>query len=238
MNIKCVIIDDEPLAIKVIETHLKEFDNIEVLGTFNSSISALPLLESGEVDVVFLDINMPAMNGLDFLKNVSVKSQFIITTAYREFGAEAFDLDVLDYLVKPIPFPRFLKSINKLTQSLHTKNKVHLESQKESYVFLKVDKKLVRVMYDAIYYVQSLKDYIKVVTKDNNYIVHKSLTSMSEELPTDKFLRIHRSFVISIDKINAIEGNSIDINNVKIPIGRKYVLKTKQILLNQDIEKL
>ncbi|MFT5076935.1 MAG: two-component SAPR family response regulator, partial [Flavobacteriaceae bacterium] len=118
MKIKCIIIDDEPLAIKVIESHLKEFQNFEISGTFNNPISALPLLEEENIDAIFLDINMSKMNGLEFLKNVELKTNIVITTAYREYAVESFDLNVLDYLVKPIPFNRFLKSINKITQKL------------------------------------------------------------------------------------------------------------------------
>lgn len=236
MKISCVIIDDEPLAIKVIETHLKEFSNVEVLGTFDNPVDALPTIENQKTDVVFLDINMSKMNGLEFLKNVPIKPYVIITTAYREFAADSYDLNVLDYLVKPIPFPRFLKSINKLNQQLFLSRNIQQVSNEESYIFLKVDKKLVKVNYNDIKYIQSLKDYIKVVTEVGNYIVHKSLTSISEELPSSKFLRIHRSYTIAIEKVTSVEGNSIDIGKTKIPIGRKYINHTKQIILNTDLD--
>ncbi len=232
MKINCVIIDDEPLAINVIKNHLQEFQNISIVDTFNNPLDALDTLENNEVDVLFLDINMPKMNGLDFLKNIPVKPYVIITTAYREFAADSYDLDVLDYLVKPIPFPRFLKSINKLTQRIHNNENVKSSTLKdESYIFLKVDKKLVKVKYDDILFIESLKDYIKVCTTAGNYIVHKSLTSITEELPENNFLRIHRSYTIAIDKVKSIEGNSIEINGKRLPIGRKYINNTKQIIL-------
>ncbi|CAM1373881.1 LytR/AlgR family response regulator transcription factor [Tenacibaculum xiamenense] len=232
MKINCVIIDDEPLAINVIKNHLQEFQNISIVDTFNNPLDALDTLENSEIDVLFLDINMPKMNGLDFLKNIPVKPYVIITTAYREFAADSYDLDVLDYLVKPIPFPRFLKSINKLTQRIHNNDNVKSSTLKdESYIFLKVDKKLVKVKYDDILFIESLKDYIKVCTTAGNYIVHKSLTSITEELPQNNFLRIHRSYTIAIDKVKSIEGNSIEINGKRLPIGRKYINNTKQIIL-------
>ncbi len=235
MDIKCVIIDDEPLARKVIETHLKEFQNIIIVGEFDNPIDALSTIEQEKVDVIFLDINMSRINGLEFLKNVPVKSNVIVTTAYREYAAESYDLDVLDYLVKPIPFARFLKSINKLTKQVYLNSSLTDEQEsKDSFVFLKVDKKLFKIYYKDILYIESLKEYIKVSTASGSYIVHKSLTSFSEELPTNEFLRVHRSYTISINKVNSIEGNTIDIGAKRIPIGRKYVNHAKQVLLNRS----
>lgn len=233
MKINCVIIDDEPLAINVIKKHLEEFQNVTIIDTFNNPLEAIDTLERERVDVLFLDINMPKMNGLEFLKNISIKPYVIITTAYREFAADSYELDVLDYLVKPIPFPRFLKSINKLTQQIHLNHNIKETplGNENSYIFLKVDKKLVKVLYDNILYIESLKDYIKVSTTTGNYIVHKSLTSITEELPSNNFLRIHRSYTIAINKVASIEGNSIEINGKRIPIGRKYINNTKQIIL-------
>ncbi|WP_392346382.1 LytR/AlgR family response regulator transcription factor [uncultured Polaribacter sp.] len=234
MKIKCVIIDDEPLAIKVIENHLKEFQNFEVIGTFNNPIIPLNLLENGEADVLFLDINMPKMNGLDFAKTLNTKTNVVITTAYREYAVESYDLNVLDYLVKPIPFNRFLKTINKITQKVHHQKGIQKEEDtiNESFIFLKVDKKLVKIKFDAILYIESLKDYIKVFTTTENYLVHKSLTSITEELPDTNFIRIHRSYTIAIDKVKSLEGNLLEIGIARIPIGRKYVSHAKRIILN------
>lgn len=236
MKIKCIIIDDEPLAIKVIENHLKDFQNMELIGTFNTAIEALPTIEKNEVDVIFLDINMPKMSGLDFIRSLSNKPHIIITTAYREYAVESFDLDVLDYLVKPIPFGRFLKAINKIS------NRINLEKDKfnentfndEPHIFLKVDKKLMKIKLNDILYIESLKDYIKVITITGDYLVHKSMTSISEELPQENFLRIHRSFNIAINKITSVEGNSVEIANRRIPIGRNYLQYAKQKILNVD----
>lgn len=236
MKIKCVIIDDEPLAIKVVENHLKEFQNFEVIETFNNPIEALSLLEKGNVDVLFLDINMPKMNGLDFAKTLNSKMNVVITSAYREYAVESFDLNVLDYLVKPIPFNRFLKTINKITQKVYLQKGIQKEegSSNESFIFLKVDKKLIKIKFEDILYVESLKDYIKVFTTSGNYLVHKSLTSMTEELPDSNFIRIHRSYTIAIDKVKSVEGNLVEIATTKIPIGRKYVNHAKRIILNID----
>ena len=236
MKVKCVIIDDEPLAIKVVENHLKEFQNFEVIATFNNPIEALPLLEKSEVDVLFLDINMPKMNGLDFAKSLNSNTSIIITTAYREYAVESYDLNVLDYLVKPIPFNRFLKSINKVNQQYFLKKEVKQKEDtinNESFMFLKVDKKLVKINFDELLYIESLKDYIKVFTLSQTYLVHKSLTSITEELP-DNFIRIHRSFTIAIDKVKSVEGNLVEIADTRIPIGRKYVNHARRIILNLE----
>lgn len=237
MNIKAIIIDDEPLAIKVIENHLSEFKNFEIIATFNNPIAALETLKQENIDVIFLDINMSKMNGLEFLKTIDVQPNVVITTAYREYALESFDLDVLDYLVKPIPFTRFLKAVNKITQKVQLQrgaSKTEEEANNEGFIFLKVEKKLVKIKYNTILYIESLKDYIKVFTTTGDYLVHKSLTSITEELPKEKFLRIHRSFTIAIEKINSIEGNLIEIASKRVPIGRKYVATTKKIILNQE----
>lgn len=236
MKIKCIIIDDEPLAIKVIKNHLSEFENIELVATFNMAISALPDIESNEIDVIFLDINMPKMNGLDFLRTLTNRPHIVITTAYREYAVESFDLDVLDYLVKPIPFGRFIKAINKVYSRINLeKDKLTENSFKEDpYIFLKVDKKLMKIKLNDILYIESLKDYIKVNTVLGDYLVHKSMTSISEELPDENFIRIHRSFTIAINKITAIEGNSVEIANRRIPIGRNYLQTAKQKILNTN----
>ncbi len=234
MKIKCIIIDDEPLAIKVIKNHLNEFENIELVATFNTPIAALPVIESNEIDVIFLDINMPKMSGLDFLRTLTNKPHIVITTAYREYAVESFDLDVLDYLVKPIPFGRFIKAINKVYSRINLEKDKQTENsfREDPYIFLKVDKKLMKIKLSDILYIESLKDYIKVNTVLGDYLVHKSMTSISEELPGENFIRIHRSFTIAINKIKSVEGNSVEIANRRIPIGRNYLQSAKQKILN------
>jgi DNA-binding LytR/AlgR family response regulator len=179
---------------------------------------------------------MPKMNGLDFAKTLNTKTNVVITTAYREYAVESYDLNVLDYLVKPIPFNRFLKTINKITQKVYQQKGIQKEedTSNESFIFLKVDKKLVKIKFDAILYIESLKDYIKVRTTTENYLVHKSLTSITEELPDTNFIRIHRSYTIAIDKVKSLEGNLLEIGIARIPIGRKYVSHAKRIILNTD----
>ena len=236
MKIKCIIIDDEPLAIEVIKGHLKEFDRIEVIETFNNPIKAYSLLEREKIDVIFLDINMPQMSGFDFLKNLNHKPIIIITTAYREYAIKSFELDVLDYLVKPIPLNRFLKTINKIYQQFYVQNISSNDPGliQEPHLFLKVNKKLVKVNLNDILVVESLKDYVKVITAVGDYVVHKSLSNFTEELPMTNFLRVHRSFTIAINKVQAVDGNIIEIANRKIPIGRNYSKITRERILHTD----
>ncbi|MNQ65061.1 Transcriptional regulatory protein YpdB [compost metagenome] len=232
MKIKCVLIDDEPLAIKVLENYFTNFTDFEVIATFTNSLEALDFINSTPVDAVFLDINMPMMTGFELISLIENKTKVIITTAFREFAAESYDLDVLDYLVKPIPLPRFIKCINKITTEYNLKNNIKVEAAKgDSHIFIKVDKKMMKINIDEILFVEGMKEYIKVVTPDKTYITHKSLTSLSEELPSDRFLRIHKSYVIALNKVKSIEGNRVQIQSYNIPIGRNYSKEVKNKIL-------
>jgi len=235
MKIRCVIIDDEPLAINVIENHLKNFDNIEVVATFNNPLKAYSVLEQEKIDLIFLDINMPQLSGFAFIDNLSHRPLIVITTAYREYAVKSYELNILDYLVKPIPFNRFLKTINKVYQQVYvSSNTGEANIQQEPHIFLKVNKKLIKVNLNDILLIESLKDYIKVMTKLGDHVVHKSLTAITEELPQSNFIRIHRSYTISINKIDALEGNTVEIANRRIPIGRNYLKLTKERILNTN----
>lgn len=232
MKIKCVLIDDEPLAIKVLQNYFANFTDFEVVATFNNSLEALDFINSTPIDAVFLDINMPMMTGFELISLIENKTKVIITTAFREFAAESYDLDVLDYLVKPIPLPRFIKCINKITTEYNLKNNIKIETTKgDSHIFIKVDKKMMKINIEEILFVEGMKEYIKVVTPDKTYITHKSLTSLSEELPADRFLRIHKSYVIALNKVKSIEGNRIQIQSYTIPIGRNYSKEVKNKIL-------
>ncbi|MEN2487375.1 LytTR family DNA-binding domain-containing protein [Flavobacterium sp. B11] len=232
MKIKCVLIDDEPLAIKVLQNYFTNFTDFEVVATFNNSLEALDFINSTPVDAVFLDINMPMMTGFELISLIENKTKVIITTAFREFAAESYDLDVLDYLVKPIPLPRFIKCINKITTEYNLKNNIKVETSKgDSHIFIKVDKKMMKINIEEILFVEGMKEYIKVVTPDKTYITHKSLTSLSEELPADRFLRIHKSYVIALNKVKSIEGNRVQIQSYNIPIGRNYSKEVKNKIL-------
>lgn len=238
MKIKCIIIDDEPLAISVIENHLKNFDHVDIIETFNNPLKAYRVLEQEKIDVIFLDINMPQMTGFAFIDNLSYKPLIVITTAYREYAVKSFELNILDYLVKPIPFNRFLKTMNKIYQQVYVSSvSADASLQQEPHIFLKVNKKLLKINLNDILFIESLKDYIKVITSLGDYVVHKSLTAITEELPQSNFMRIHRSYTISINKIVALEGNTVEISNRKIPIGRNYTKQAKERIFNINDDK-
>ncbi|MBP6588169.1 MAG: response regulator transcription factor [Flavobacterium sp.] len=232
MKIKCVLVDDEPLAIKVLQNYFVNFPDFEIIGTFNNSLEALDFVNNNTVDALFLDINMPMMTGFELISLLENKTKVIITTAFREFAAESYDLEVLDYLVKPIPLPRFIKCINKITTEYNLKNNIKTETVRtDSHIFIKVDKKMMKINIDEILFIEGMKEYIKVVTPDKTYITHKSLTSQSEELPTDRFMRIHKSYTIALDKVKSIEGNRVQIHTYTIPIGRNFSKDVKVKIL-------
>ncbi len=232
MIINCLIIDDEPLAINVIKNHIKEIDNINVIDTFNSAIDALNFMKSNTVDLLFLDINMPLLDGLDFIKSLDKKPMIVITTAYSEYAIKTYELEVLDYLMKPISFPRFLKAVNRAFKELNSNLTSNLKVAKRAHIFIKVDKKKMKKIYlDEILIIESLRDYLKITTISNKYIIHSTLSSFTEKLPSNNFIRIHRSFTIAIDKIEAVQGNSVEIDGVKYVIGRSYIEHVKNRIL-------
>lgn len=232
MKTKCLIIDDEPLAINVIKNHLKEFNDIELVSTFTNAIDALSFLKDNNADLIFLDINMPLLDGLNFIKSLEKKPLIIITTAHIEYAVESYELDVLDYLVKPIPFPRFVKAINKVSKNLNHQKSNIIQTEKP-YFFIKIDKKKMKKIYlDEILVIESLKDYLKITTLNKRFIIHQTLSSFTDQLPKDNFIRIHRSYTIAINKVDIIEGNSVEIGGVRYPFGRTYIEEVKKRILN------
>jgi len=231
MSLKCLIIDDEPLAVDIIKNYLEQIKGVELIASFHSALDSLEFLQQHEVDLLFLDINMPVLDGYSFLKSLHTKPQVIITTAHEEYAVKGYELEILDYLVKPIPFPRFLKAVNKAIEKLE-KNKDEDSSWKDKHLFLKINKKKMKKVYlDDILLIESLKDYIKVITRAKDYVIHQTLSSFTESLPQDKFIRIHRSYTVSLDKVEALEGNSLEINGKRYIIGRSYLNQVKNIIL-------
>lgn len=235
MKIKCLIIDDEPLAINVIKNYLQQMDNFEISETFNNAIEALNYLKTNTVDVIFLDINMPVLDGINFIKSLEKPPSIIITSAYQEFALETYDLDVLDYLIKPIEFPRFMKALNKLNRRLETNKSIGDNIKENPYIFIKVDKKkMKKIFLNEILTIESLKDYLKINTISGKYIIHSTLSDFTNLLPNNNFIRIHRSYTIAIDKIDAVEGNSVEIEGLRYVIGRSYIEEVKQKILNSS----
>ncbi len=221
-NFRCLIIDDEPLAIDVIENYLQRLD-ITDISKCENVIDAFKLFQDKQFDLVFLDIEMPLMTGLDFLKSIKDPPGIIITTAYRDYAVEGFEFEVLDYLVKPISFPRFMKAMERAMKMSHapSKNKEAQPQEKTDFLFLKVDRKFIKVIINDILYIESLKDYIRVKTKSDSFTSYQSLTSITEKLPAEKFIRVHRSFTVAIDKVNSFDGNCLEVGGKLIPISRE-----------------
>lgn len=237
MKVNCLIIDDEPLAINVIKNYLEPIENFEVINTFSNPIEGLNFLKSNNVDVIFLDINMPVLDGINFIKSLENPPLLIITSAYSQFAIETYELDVLDYLVKPIEFPRLMKALNKVSKRLENKNNIPPENSPENpFIFVKIDKKrMKKIFFNEILVIESLKDYLKINTLTGKYIIHSTLQDFTDLLPERNFLRIHRSYTIAIDKIDAVEGNSIEIEGLRYVIGRSYMEHVKQRILNSSI---
>lgn len=236
MKTKCLIIDDEPLAINIIKNYLDQIEDFEVINTFSNAINALNFLKSNTVDVIFLDINMPVLDGINFIKSLENPPLIIITSAYDEFAMETYELDVLDYLIKPIEFPRFMKALNKVNRRLENNKTLSDTTNERPYIFVKIDKKkMKKIFLDEILTVESLKDYLKINTLSGKYIIHSTLSDFTNLLPTNDFIRIHRSYTVAINKIDAVEGNSVEIEGLRYVIGRSYIEEVKQKILNSSI---
>lgn len=237
MKINCLIIDDEPLAINIIKNYLEPLENFEVMNTFSNPIEGLNFIKNNNVDVIFLDINMPVLDGINFIKSLENPPLIVITSAYSQFAIETYELDVLDYLVKPIEFPRLMKTLNKVSKRIEKKENETQDNQPDSpFIFVKIDKKrMKKIFFNEILVIESLKDYLKINTLTGKYIIHSTLSDFTDLLPEKNFLRIHRSYTIAIDKIDAVEGNSIEIEGLRYVIGRSYIDHVKQRILNSSI---
>lgn len=236
MKIHCQIVDDEPLAINVIKKFLEHFQYAEVVSSCENAMDAFAYISGNPVDLLFLDINMPTLNGLDFLKSLKEPPLVIITSAYRDYAVEGFELNVLDYLVKPISFQRFLKAMDKANTAIREKHAINQPlvtspDKSKSFIFLKVDKKMVKIYLDEILYIESLKDYVRIHTIYEDLVTHQNLNSMAKILPSDGFIRIHKSYTISVDKVKSIEGNCVEIASKLIPIGRNFRKQVKEHIL-------
>ena len=223
--IKAIIVDDEPLALDVLETYIAQLPELELVARCENALEAREVLKEHDVDLMFLDINMPQLTGIDFLKTLSVKPNFIFTTAHPYYAVEGFELNAIDYLMKPIPLERFMKTVNKVID-MQVGETSTPEKKKENFIFVKADKKLIKVNFDDILYIEGLKDYVIIRQKEGRVITLHTMKSLESKLPDHIFKRIHRSYIVNIDAIDAIVGNMIELKEkalVKhIPIGKNY----------------
>lgn len=238
MTIKCLIVDDEQLARKLLEGYVEKIPGLVNIKSCKNPLEAINILQNEDIELMFLDIQMPDLSGIDFLKTLKKKPLVIFTTAYKEYALEGYELDVIDYMLKPISFERFLQGVNKAAEQLKLKALalsgqpvVHDGQEKSSkeHIQLHADHKLYNVRYDDIMYIEGLKEYVSFFTTEKKIIVLKSLKELEESLP-DQFMRIHKSYIINTNMVTAISGNLVEINDKKIPIGKMYIQQARERL--------
>lgn len=234
MKIKCVIIDDEPIAREIIREYISKLNEFEIIAEFKKATEAISFLNENKTDLLFLDINMPEINGINFAKSLSDPPAIIFTTAYREYAANGFELQAVDYLVKPIPFERFLKAVNHYIK-LHSKS-IEMPSSEKSektedlFILLKDSKKTHKIYLGDIKYIESDGDYIRFYLSNRKLMIRGSLASMETTLPPELFLRIHNSYMINLKKVNAVTLYSVEIDGTELPISRSHKEKVLKIL--------
>jgi DNA-binding LytR/AlgR family response regulator len=230
---KCIIVDDEELARGLIKNHLAQLDDFELVASCQSAIEASKILKSQPIDLLFLDIEMPVLKGTDFLKNLIQKPKVIFTTAYRDYALDGFELNAIDYLLKPITFGRFFKAVEKFLKQQQSSSLASEsnENAKKGHIFIRKDRKRVKLCFDDILYIQSVKDYIKIKTENESHLIKHSITSF-EEILDQRFVRTHRSYIANCDKITAYTKQDVEIGKMEIPIGGSYKTNV-QALLNK-----
>lgn len=220
-KISCIIVEDEPLAAKVLVEYIAHVPFLELRGTFKDAILATDYLRENEVNLIFLDIHLPKLKGFAFLKMLTIPPAVIVTTAYHQYAVEGYALNVTDYLLKPIEFDRFLAAVNKVSHMSFRANTQHT-GKSNDYLILSVQKKKVRILFSDILYVESQREYVKVVTAKGHHVSKISTHEVEALLPSDAFKRVHRSFIVSIQKIDTYTADEVEINGIAIPIGRDY----------------
>lgn len=220
-KIKCIIIEDEPLATKILSDYVQQTPFLDLRGTFKDAILASDYLRDNTVDLIFLDIHLPRLKGMAFLRTLVQAPAIIITTAYHQYAVEGFNLNVTDYLMKPFEFERFLVAVNKV-KATGSNYQGSNEKDKKDFIFLTVQKKKVKILFSEIIYIESQREYIRIVTSQKQYLSKMSTHEIEGLLPTQLFRRVHRSYIIALNKIDAYTADSVEINGVSIPIGRGY----------------
>jgi two-component system, LytTR family, response regulator len=221
-KIRCIIIEDEPLAVKVLSGYIAQVPFLELQQTFRNALAAIEYLGDHTTDLIFLDIHLPQLKGMDFLRTLPAAPPVIVTTAYHQYAVEGFDLNVTDYLLKPFAFERFLAAVNKV-KARHGESKRDAdESVKKDFIILSIQKKKVKILFSEIVYIESQREYVKIVTTNKEHLAKMSTTEIEGLLPSSRFKRVHRSFIISIDKMNSYTSETVEVSGKTIPIGREY----------------
>src|SRR6478735_7675778 len=240
--IKCIIVDDEPHAIEVLDHYVKQTPYLQLVASFTNPIEALRLLGQQKIDLVFLDIQMPEISGIDFIKAIQGKSKVILTTAYSEFALEGYDLYVVDYLMKPIRLPRFLAAVQKAVEQLNAISETHSHPEivEGDYIFVKTESKgkLLKINLSDIDFIESMKNYVAIHRGGQKTLVYTSMKELEERLSKKQFIRVHKSFIIPISRITGIEGNLVRLKNVasEILIGENYKADLMEIIRGKMIQ--
>lgn len=231
MDIKCIITDDEPLARKGLREYVEDVDFLLLIGECENAMQLNTMLKSTLPDLLFLDIEMPRMSGLDLLSTLQNPPKVIITSAYEQYALKGYEFDVVDYLLKPISFERFLKAVNKV----HDQIEKELKSETDGYVFVKSDKQLIKILLKDILFIESLENYVIIYTESSKEIIYVTLKHIAESLPCDVFLQVHRSYIVNTVQVKAIEGNMLKIGTHNIPVARNLREKVYNFILNNRL---
>ena len=238
--INCIIVDDEQHAIDILDHYVKQTPHLDLVASFTNPIEALQLMGQQKIDLVFLDIQMPELSGIDFIKAIHSKSKVILTTAYSEFALEGYDLYVVDYLMKPIRLPRFLAAVQKAVQQINAGTETQQETPEDDYIFVKTESKgkLLKINLADIDFIESMKNYVAIHRGGQKTLVHTSMIELEERLPKKQFIRVHKSFIIPISRITGIEGNLVRLKNVtaEILIGENYKAGLMEIIRGKMIQ--
>ena len=237
MKLRCLLIDDEAPALKVLQSHISNAMGLEIVASCNNAVEAMDVLYEKQVDLIFLDIKMPRLLGTDFLRNLSTPPKVIFVTAYRDYAVESYDLDAVDYLVKPVSFERFLKAVSKVKKLFGHDVPAQSDEYKrnlQAFVYLKVEKSMQKVFVNDILYIEGRKDYIKLfLSTGKNFLAKQSISSMENILSEHRFIRVHRSYIISLEKISGYNHSDIRLGAKEIPIGRLYKQKVMEVILRR-----
>lgn len=234
-RLKCIVVEDELPASRILEKYISDLEQLELVKCCSNAFEAAAVLKEEKIDLIFLDIHLPKLSGINFVKTLSNPPKVIFTTAYPQYAIEGFELDAVDYLLKPFSFERFIKSVNKL--ELNSVMSVPVNSKEMDYVFIKTDKKIIRLDISGLKYVESQSDYIRLVSEKDAILVLQSLKYMENILPGEEFLRCHKSFIINLKYVDRITGNIIKIGDQEIPIGRHYKQDLMEVIEKRIMNK-
>ncbi len=220
----CIAVDDEPLALDIIENYVSKHPDLELIARCNNAAEASEVLKNRKVDLMFLDIQMPEISGLSFIKSLEKKPLFIFTTAYPDYALEGFELDAIDYLLKPIAYDRFEKAVSKAQEYYKFKSSEDIAetNMEEEFIFVKANQKLIKLSYPEIYYVEAFADYVKIFLEEGKIVTLQTMKNMERKLPDDTFSRVHRSYIVNRNHVQSFSGSKIEVNGISIPIGKNY----------------